>query len=146
MRALDQQSTRKLASAVSTKRACDAPISEHQEVAEILLRSRLGPKPLQARTLGRPGQGADPRGIDPHDVDEACDFRGRARIRLTTPANALIALFLASRLQELISSKGSVANRGIAVNQYDAVGRFGSPSGSKNFARVNCTVGWSMSL
>ena len=47
MRALDQQSSRKLASAVPTKRACDAPISEHEDVAEILLRSRLGPEPLQ---------------------------------------------------------------------------------------------------
>jgi hypothetical protein len=93
---------------------------------------------LQPRMKLRPGRVADPRGIDPHDVDETCDFRGRVRIRLTIPENAQIALFLASRLQELISSKGSVANRGIAVNQYAAVGHFGSPSGSKNLVRVNC--------
>jgi hypothetical protein len=55
---LGQQSSRKLTPAIPATRARDLPVSEHEDAAEILRHSRLGPElfksgtpPRQSRTV-----------------------------------------------------------------------------------------------
>jgi hypothetical protein len=82
---LGQQSSRKLTPAISATIARDAPVSEHEDAAEILRHSRLGPEPFQSGTPPRQSRTVLARPLD--GTSRVADARGQTSVPIAICAS-----------------------------------------------------------